>query len=410
MAKLQQILDEYIGSAEDTKDKLLGATFTLLNKNASLAPIGILFQGSAGHQAFAPDSPAYDINTVTWFASMTKVITATCLLQVVEKGKITLDEDIRPIVPELNKIQILRGLDESGELILEDNTAAITLRQLLTHTSGLPYDAAVPEIAIWSKAVGRQENRLSWTTEGFFTPLVFTPGGGWKYGTSLDWAARVLERVTGQRFSEYVEEHITAPLGMDSTTFYPKKRPADFQARLAEFPWRTAQSEGRLEPGPAPMPYQDEFEFESGGAGLHCTAADYAKFMQATIKGDVLLKPETTRLLFTPQLDSVQKADMVAAVKAIPLGYAPEYPPGLDIDFTFGGMINLEDIPGKRRKGSVMWSGYANSHWWCDFQTGISGILTTTVICDTVVDPIVVKLYNALEVQVYKQIEAGAHI
>ena len=234
-------------------------------------------------------------------------------------------------------------------------------RHLLTHSSGLPYDLPDPSIMRWAAAVGRTANNLQWSLDGFTTPLVFPPGEGWVYGTSLDWAGQVVERLTGQRLGDYFEQHIFHPLGLTSTTFSLAKEPG-LRGRIAEYAYRSPETNGRLEPSPS-SPTPAEHEVESGGSGLFSTATDYAKILMATLKGDVLLKRETTELLLTPQLDDVQRKFMMEAVAGFQSGFAPEFPPGLALDFSFGGMVNLEDVPLRRRKGSVMWSGFANGHW-----------------------------------------------
>ncbi|KAH8900268.1 beta-lactamase/transpeptidase-like protein [Thozetella sp. PMI_491] len=393
MDGLNQILQSHVGTAGDTKDKLLGASFILLDRN------GTIFEGGSGHQAFAPDSRPYGQDTVTWIASMTKLVTATAALQLVEKGVLRLDDDVRARIPILDKVQILRGFEEDGKPILEDNTNPISLRILLTHTTGFGYDMGEPEIMQWGAYTGRTVVNLNWSRDGFTYPLLFSPGESWMYGSSLDWVGQVIEDATGQRLSEYMEEHIFKPLGLQDTTFYPAKRP-DLQERIADFGYRAEATQGSLAPGPTPVPA--DYEMESGGAGLYSTATDYAKVLAATLKGDVLLKKETTDLLFTPQLNDRQRKGMVDYVGRMPDAFCPEFPPGLPTDFAFGGMVNVEDVPDKRRKGSMMWSGFANAHWWIDRETGLAGVLVTTVLCDPPGDPVTIKLYHELEVAAYK--------
>lgn len=311
---------------------------------------GILYQGSAGRTDISPDSKPWDQDTVTWIASMTKLASAICVLQIVEQGLITLDEDVRPRIKFLAEVEIIRGFDDStGKPILEPNTRPITLRQLLTHTTGLAYDLSEEILMKWRRAVKKDRINMTWTEEGFSTPLLFPPGTAWNYGTSIDWATAVLEKVTGQRLSEYMAQHILDPLGMKDTGFYP--------ATFAKIPFRGP--DGVLENAPAPLP--KDHPVESGGAGLFSTAADYSKLLRAVLQGR-LLSVTSNDLLFTPQLNGeVQKSLMDNARKA-PSVFA-EYPPGHPINFAFGGMLNLEDVPGKRSKGSMMWSGYTNPHW-----------------------------------------------
>jgi CubicO group peptidase (beta-lactamase class C family) len=255
----------------------------------------------------------------------------------------------------------------------------------------------------WSAAIGRTDHALTWNVAGFACPLVYPPGQGWMYSSALDWAGFVLEQVTGKKLGAYMDEHIFTPLGMKNTTFWPHAR-ADLKDRLAATPFRPTNEEGGGEPlVPAPSPAPVEHEVESGGAGLYSTAADYVKFVAAIMRGDKVLfaKPETRELLFAPQLDDVQRTAMRDVVARLQSAMAPEFPPGLAIDFAFGGMLNMEDLPGRRRKGSVMWSGLANAHWWIDRETGVAGVFFTTVLRNPPGDPVVIRLYRELEEAVY---------
>lgn len=212
----------------------------------------------------------------------------------------------------------------------------------------------------WRKAVGRHKVNLTWSEEGFSTPLLFEPGAQWLYGTGIDWAGQLLEKLTGQTLQQYMTENIFEVLGMRDSTFRPKLLAGQEEraARTASFAFRSP--DGTLEAGPSPLP--DDHPLESGGAGLFSTARDYAKLLQGVMQGK-LLGREVREMLFRPQLDGPLQADLMDKIASIPEGYAPEYPSGMPANFAFGGMLNLDDIPGKRKTGSMMWSGMANSHW-----------------------------------------------
>jgi len=264
---------------------------------------------------------------------------------------------------------------------------------LLTHTSGLCYDIAEPSVIQWAATIGRTATNLAWSLDGFSTPLIFPPGQGWRYGTSIDWVGQLIEKLSGVSLGTYLQQNIFGPNQMLNTGFWPAKLKAP--AGRAEFAHRNPDT-GDLQPGPPPHP--DEHEVESGGAGLYSTAGDYAKFLQALLGGK-LLQPETVRLLFQPQLNEKQRAAMDETVAVMPDMYKPEFPVSLPVDFSYGGMVNLENVPGKRKKGSVMWSGMMNGHWWVDLETGIAGILMTTVLPPG--DPGVKTLFHELETAVY---------
>lgn len=284
---------------------------------------------------------------------MTKLASVVAILQVVERGLITLDEDVRPRIKFLAEVEIIRGFDERTRApILEPNTEPITLRRLLTHTTGLCYDLMEEVIMRWRRYAGKDKINLSWTEEGFATPLLFAPGTDFTYGTNIDWATMLLEQVTGQRLSAYMAENILAPLGMTNTGFYPDAE------TVAKIPCRAP--DGSLEDYPLPLP--KDHPVESGGAGLFTTTADYAKLLLAILQGK-LLRADTMELLFAPQLSPEIQKRLMEKMAAAQDTYAPEYPPGTPANFALGGMVNLEDIPGKRAKGSMMWSGYTNPHW-----------------------------------------------
>jgi CubicO group peptidase (beta-lactamase class C family) len=320
---------------------------------------GILFSGSAGRTAKDPAAPAWTEDTFTWLASMSKIITISACLKLVERGLIALDDEVHALAPELASLQILKGFTDEGKPILEANTKPVTFRHLLTHTSGFGYDLADPDLMRWSAAVNRTDNALTWNRGGFLTPLKFAPGEGWYYGSSTDWAGFVVEKVTGKTVGEYFSECIFEPLGMRSTGFRPKTMGVpDLEQRSATYAQR--QVDGTLEDGKPEQPA--EHEIESAGAGLYSTARDYAVFLKAFLKGDVV-KPETMEEMFRLQLDGPQEDMLNMIATAWKIGFAPEFPDGLRLNHGIGGIINKEDSPGKRREGSMAWSGVCNSRW-----------------------------------------------
>lgn len=275
----------------------------------------------------------------------------------------------------------------------------------------------------WRKAVGRHKVNLTWSEEGFSTPLLFEPGTQWLYGTGIDWAGQLLEKVTGHTLQQYMTTNIFEVLGMRDTTFRPKLLPdqSERSARTASFAFRSPS--GSLEAGPSPLP--DDHPLESGGAGLFSTARDYAKLLQGVIQGK-LLGEEGMEILFRPQLDEALQRDLMEKVATMPEGYAPEYPRDMPANFAFGGMLNLEDIPDKRKARSMMWSGVANSHWvslhrtsyvttlgtgltlnkWIDPSTAIAGVMIVTQL--PYADYVAKDLYSKLETAVYKDLIAGS--
>ncbi|KAK4161697.1 beta-lactamase/transpeptidase-like protein [Cladorrhinum sp. PSN259] len=399
-SNLTSILESHVAQDDNTKDKLLGAAFILVNKDTTL------FSGSTG-KINQPFSTSADFTTASfaWVASMTKLLTSICALQLVQRNLLTLDQDLRPLIPEFAKAQILRGFDESGtQPILEPNASPLNLRQLLSHTSGYVYDMMHPDLAKWAELNGH--NQHAWNRAALDTPLVFVPGkeGGWAYGTSTDWAGIVVEEISGQSLGEYMRENLFEPLGIKDSTFKSKEISAQLEARKVRISFRTTEGNA-LEVGDGPSPVEG-FEKESGGAGLWTTAEDYAKVLKAVLKAGSaeeggILSQELVDEMFRPQLNGEQTVTLRKEMEKSPI--APEYKGVEDAEANFGlaGALNLKDLPGRRKKGSMMWSGIANSHWWIDRESGVAGVLFVSVM--PFGDPVVDELYRELETAVYEE-------
>ncbi|KAK1977832.1 beta-lactamase [Colletotrichum cereale] len=388
---LDAILAKYTAAGDDTTDKLLGAAFVVVDKD------GVLYSNAAGRIGFATDARPWALDTFTYVASMTKLITCTAVMQLVERGAVGLDDDLREIVPRLAAMQILRGFDADDQPILEDNTTPVTLRMLLTHTVGLGYDVVDPDLMKWRhKTAGPAGivTNLEANLDGFTTPFKFTPGEGWCYGTGIDWACQALEKITGQRLDEYLSENVFGPLGMTDTAFWPETLP-HVAERTTEWQYR-GDDGSSLAPGPAPRnPAPDAID--SGGAGLWTTAKDYGAFLRALLGGEVVGK-ETLDAMFVPQLDGRQ-AGMLKEVADLWGTLAAEFAPDMELNHSLAGCVNMGDAPGKRRKGSLQWSGMCNSHWWMDRETGVAAALIVQSMPHG--DPVVRRLYDELERAVY---------
>jgi CubicO group peptidase (beta-lactamase class C family) len=159
-------------------------------------PAGPVYHGAFGRRAL-PDGAAMTPDTVFWIASMTKAITSAAAMQLVERGKLALDDPIAALLPELAAPQVLEGFDAAGEPRLRPARRPITLRHLITHTAGFGY-------AIWNPELGRyiEKNRIpditSCQNAALALPLTFDPGDRWDYGINIDWVGKAVERVSGQ--------------------------------------------------------------------------------------------------------------------------------------------------------------------------------------------------------------------
>lgn len=240
-------------------------------------------------------------------------------------------------------------------------------RILLTHTAGFGYANADPDLNRWAKHVRREYKDVTGTLESWNLPLKFTPGQGWYYGTGIDWAGHVVEKITGQTLGEYMAAHVLRPLGMNDTTFRGHPLPHVRPERIVPTSYRNAET-GELASGPELLPSSNEVH--SGGAGLVTTAVDYAKLLQSLLQslsgdgdGVLLLGKPTVDEMFRPQLTPVQHSMFKFIAGLFHQGMAPEFSPEMPLDHGISGVINLEDCAGKRRKGSMMWAGVCNGHW-----------------------------------------------
>ncbi|KAL2133210.1 hypothetical protein VTI74DRAFT_2755 [Chaetomium olivicolor] len=265
-------------------------------------------------------------------------------------------------------------------------------------------DVADADLIRWGQAVGRTVSSGSCTLQGWTYPLKFEPGDGWYYGSGLDWAGVVAGRATGgKRFGEVVAEGLLGPLRMADTGFYRNKLlEGGKDARYVPPAERSAET-GEL--AQATEPYPEEPPLESGGAGLYSSAEDYGRVMQGVLRALAgeeggVVSQETAREMFRPQLDEKQREWCQGIV--FTYGSAAELPQGTPVDYGIGGLINMVDVEGKRRKGSLMWPGMCNSRWWIDPETGIGAVLIVNVI--PYGDATVLKLYDELERAVYAEL------
>jgi CubicO group peptidase (beta-lactamase class C family) len=239
-----------------------------------------------------------------WIASCTKLLTAVCALQQWEKGLVDLDEPISRILPELENPDLITADEAAPDgFTLSKAQNKVTLRLLLTHTSGVGYEFMNPTLRAWRKKYGPEPEKLRGkVATAYNTPLLFEPGTRWMYGSGIDWAGIMVERLTGQTLGAYMEEHIFKPLGLTSTTFHVDQR-EDIKSRLV--PAAKRGEDGKLTDNGGP-PFSQTMEEHSGGGGLWGSATDYIKVLADLISPKpTLLKVETIEtLLAAPQIPS----------------------------------------------------------------------------------------------------------
>lgn len=355
---------------------------------------GVTYLGSAGTRNEAGDAMAP--GSVFWIASMTKAITSACALQLVEQGKLALDAPIGSVLPQLEKPQVLTGFDGDGVPQLRPAARAITLRHLLTHTSGHAYDMWREDMVRYMAHAGTP-GILTCQNAALETPLVADPGDIWEYGTGIDWAGKAIEAVSGQNLADYMRDHMLAPLGMRDTAF----RIGDAQrSRLVEM---TARGEdGGL--SSIAMEVEQDPEFHMGGGGLYGTAPDYLRFCRMILNGGALDGARVLSAATVAHLskDAIHPVRVKRLPSAVPFATNDaEFFPGYDKGWSLGFMLNTHDVPGGRSADSLAWAGLANTYYWIDPKRGIAGVLMTQIL--PFADARVLALLDRFEQAVYAE-------
>lgn len=286
-------------------------------------------------------------------------------MQVVEKGLISLDDDISSLLPELAKQPILHGFDESGKPITSERKSPIKFVHLLTHSSGATYELMDPHIPKYRAFIGDTTDRATMETKSGF-PLRFEPGTYWSYGTGTDWAGRVVERLTGENLQTYMQKNMFVPLGIKRIAFSPHLTP-EMQEDVAKIADRDPES-GRMKNRTAPGIADNDTDC-FGGHGCYADLTDYVKILDSILNDDeVLLKRESTAEMFRPQLTSEAKKGLntVIHIPEIHDYFIGGLPDTVTYDWGVGGiLLDTDDTATKRKKGTLLWSGMPNLFWVC---------------------------------------------
>lgn len=242
-------------------------------------------------------------NSIFNLFSATKVITCTAALQLFEQGKFLLTDPVSDYIPEFKDMKIrLTHDDGTAELVPAQNP--VRIRDLFAMSAGFTYDLQYPSILRVREETGGRCPTVQTVRALAGEPLIFEPGTHWAYSLCHDVLGGLIEVVSGQRFGEYLQEHIFTPLGMYDTGFYLT---AAQEQRLVN-QYRFSEELNR----PVKIPMENQFrlgtEYESGGAGLYSCADDYARFVAAMANGGTasngtyILGRNTIDLMRTNQL------------------------------------------------------------------------------------------------------------
>ena len=357
---------------------------------------GVVYEGAFGQREVGKPAPM-TLDTVVWIASMTKAITATAAMQLVERGKLSLERPAGEVVPEIGAAKVLEGFDAAGKPRLRAPKRPITLRDLLTHTAGFSYEIWNTSIAQFQQVTGTP-GITTCTNAALGTPLVFDPGDKWEYGINIDWVGKMVEAMSGQKLDRYFQDNIFGPLGMTDTSF---KLSASQRGRLASVHQRGA--DGALAPIEFSLPENPEFLM--GGGGLYGTAGDYLTFCRmilqdGALNGAQVLRRDTVALMAQNHIGALEIGVFKTAIP--PLSNDVELFPGMSKKWGLSFLINTETAPTGRSANSLAWAGLANTYFWIDRAKRVCGVFLSQLF--PFYDGIAIDLFGKFETAVYRGI------
>ncbi len=354
----------------------------------------VLYQGAFG-VADVSTGRALTADSMFRIASMTKPITSFALMQLIEQGKLGLDDPAEKYLPELAKLQVIEFFDaKTGAYKLRPASRPATVRHFLTHTSGLAYPFTSP---IW-----RDFKPTAGEKFPFGGPLLFDPGERWHYSTSTDVVGRLVEVVSGQKLEDYFREKIFVPLKMSDTSY---NVPESKGPRMVAQQQRAGDKmDGAVELQKSPLGLT--IAAPIGGGGLASTASDYGRFVRMFLNGGELdgtrvMKAETVALMSQNAMGAVRvPALKTALARSADFSFIAD---GRD-QWTPGFLMTVDQVPGKRSPGSLSWGGINNTYFWIDQKRGISGVILMQYL--PFADAKALAVYDAFERGAYRLVDA----
>lgn len=329
-----------------------------------------------------------DRNTIVRIYSMTKPITGVALMTLYEQGAFQLDDPLSKYAPEFANMKVYKGVDASGNLILEPAKRPITIRDLTRHTTGFAVGTELPGLKELVQKVDpmNPNNTLSEMAKKLATlPLAFHPGDQWAYGCSVDVQAYLVELLSGKPFDRYIKEKILDPLGMHHTRYVVPKQERKNLAVLYR------SNDNKLTPATDENFNLQKWPLTPGGYGLTSTLDDYMKFARMLVnKGKlgkaVILKPETIKLMSTSHLsDTITQRMWLPSKGQV----------GFGIDFAVRTRPPASKEENNGVVGEFFWDGAASTLFWVDPVNDITAVMFVQIM------PFYGKLHKGFRDAVY---------
>ena len=300
--------------------------------------------------------------------SNTKLVTSCAALLLFEEGHFQLDDPVERFIPQLAHRRVLRpgatSLDQT-----EPAVRSITIRHLMSHSSGLSYGLFDPGTLIFKAYNERKVINPATTLAEMVDlladlPLIYHPGTSWEYSVAIDVLARLVEVISGQRFDAFIQSRILGPLGMVDTGFVVSDRGRLVAYYTGADPMKPGLT--RIDDAPYPGAYLRHFPRQNAGAGLVSTLPDMVALIRSLLPGGpALLKPETIELMMTNQLPEGVWLRFAGFGELRGKGHG------------LAGALILEPSAFEHRdaKGELFWGGRGGTQWWISPETKIAGLI-----------------------------------
>jgi methyl acetate hydrolase len=352
---------------------------------------GVIYQGAAGPREAGQSDPG-TVDTLFRIMSMTKMPCTVAALQQVEQGNLDLDAPVADYCPEFAQVQVLTGFDGDTPKLRPPARPA-TVKNLITHTTGLGYWFFNEQLVRWEEVTG-VPNVVAGSRISFTAPMLADPGEAFNYGINIDWLGKVVEAVTGVGLDVAIKQGVTGPLGMDQTTFLMNddQRPNSTPVHVKGEDGTWVSIGEILNQAP---------DWWAGGHGLYGPPSDYIKLLRALLRGGELdgtaiLRPSTVEEAFRNQIGDL---DFPAELSTLDPASTCDFNAGPGFKWGYGLLLNTSDLPGMRRAWSGAWAGLCNTQFWVDRTTGICGSIYSNFL--PFVTPEAVTLYNDFERTLY---------
>ena len=324
-------------------------------------------------------------------ASMTKALGSVAALQLVEQGKITLDEPLDEYLPNMSSRKILT---QDNKIIEPINS--ITLRHLLTHTAGFGYWFTSKQLSDW----GNLKKEIGWTEN--YEPRLFESGTSYMYGTNIDWVGRLVEKISGMNLEDYLRKYVTGPLEMNSTWF---NVPENLEDLIVTSSYRDKNT-GKL----IKNKYQKRNKrtsFNAGG-GILSSPEDYGKFLVCMLnkgkyKGVRILKDETFELMNSPQLDEFKTTHRHVPVSNVDTKARGDKDNFFDSHDNWTLAWAYEENSISRPYGTAYWAGFYNTYFTIDFKNDFALVYMTQILPFNDIESY--NLFTSFERLVYENLD-----